>query len=295
LPVAFNVASHDRVFDRLGVWTSGTDTRFSLTTGGEPEDVQYAVVSADLFPILGAAAERGRRFEAADDRMGAPRVAMISHSLWQRRFGRSDTLIGQSIRLDGQPHRVIGVLPAGFRFVEFPRAPDVWLPLGSDPFRERRFAPTAAMGAVAHLRNGVTVDMAQADMHALAQQIGRDFPPLRQWTLRLRPLRDQLAADRRPVLFALMGAVALVLLITCANLANLLLARATARQREIAMRLAVGASRGRIARQLFTESLLLAGIGGIAGLLVAQWSTSSRRLPRENPIRSCRGESVSRI
>ena len=273
LPVALEAASRGRVFDRLGAWTSAADTRFSLTTGGEPEDVQYAVVSADLLPLLGAAAERGRCFEASDDRMGAPRVAMISHSLWRRRFGQSDAIVGKSIRLDGEPHIVVGVLPATFRFVEFPRAPEVWLPLGSDPFRERRFAPVASMGAIAHLRAGVTFDLAQIDMSELARQIGRDFPPLREWTLRLRPMRDQLAADRRPVLFALMGAVGLVLLITCANLANLLLARATAREREIAMRLAVGASRARVTRQLFTESLVLSGIGGIAGFVVAQWST----------------------
>lgn len=121
------MASQDRVFDRLGAWTSAPDTRFTLTTGGDPEDVQYAVVSADLFPLLGAVAARGRRFEAADDRMGAPRVAMLSHRLWQRRFAGSDAIVGPAIRLDGQPHVVIGVLPAGFRFVEFPRAPDVGL------------------------------------------------------------------------------------------------------------------------------------------------------------------------
>jgi putative ABC transport system permease protein len=195
--------------------------------------------------------------------------------LWQRRFAGSDAIVGQAIRLDGQPHVVIGVLPAGLRFVEFPRAPDIWLPLGSDPFADRRFAPTASMGAVAHLRAGVTREQAQAAMATLAQKIGREFPPLREWTLRLRPMRDQIAADRKPMLLALLGGVGVVLLITCANLANLMLARGSAREREIAVRLALGASRGRIARQLFAESLLLAGAGGIAGMLVAQWGTDA--------------------
>ena len=239
LPVALDVRLRTRSFAAVETWTSLSDTRFSLTTGGDPEDVQYAVVSAGLFPLLGARPVRGRVFGEGDDRLGASHVAVISERLWRRRFSGADDLIGQAIVLDGMPYSVVGVLDEGFRFVEFPRAPDVWLPLGSDPFRDRRFAPVATMGVVARLRTGVSLEAARGELTSLAATIGREFPPLRNWTLIATSFREQLIGNRRLLLLSLGGAVGFVLLIACANVAALLLASETSSSRELCVRSAI--------------------------------------------------------
>src|SRR5918993_212413 len=161
LPVALDVAQRTRSFVGVEAWTSLPDTQFSLTAAGEPVDVQYAVVSAGLFPLLGAQPVRGRLFGAADDRLGSPRVAILSERLWRDRFASSGDLVGRAIVLDGAPYTVVGVLVDSFRFVEYPRAPAIWLPLGSDPFRDRRFAPVATMGVAARLRPGVSPETAR--------------------------------------------------------------------------------------------------------------------------------------
>jgi len=272
LPVALTVGERSHSLDRVEAWTSLPDTRFSLTDGGNPIDVQYAVVSSGLLPMLGAQPVRGRGFTAADDRMGTPRVAMISGRLWQDRFAAADDVVGRSLSLDGDAYTVVGILPSSFRFVDYPRSPDVWLPLGSDPFQARRFAPMAAMGIVAHLAPGATVETARAELGAIARAIGRDFPPLRDWTLIVRTSREQLSAARQPLVLALTGAATLVLLLACTNVAGLLLIRASGRDRELAVRTAVGASPARIVRLLLTESVILSVGGSLCGLLVAEWT-----------------------
>jgi putative ABC transport system permease protein len=272
LPVALDVAQRTRSFVGVEAWTSLPDTQFSLTAAGEPIDVQYAVVSAGLFPLLGGQPVRGRLFGAADDRLGSPQVAILSERLWRDRFASSGDLVGRAIVLDGAPYTVVGVLADSFRFVEYPRAPAIWLPLGSDPFRDRRFAPVATMGVAARLRPGVSLETARTELAQLARAIGREFPPLRNWTLTAEPFQTQLTGDRRGLLFALFGASGLLLLIACANIAGLLLVRATARERELAVRVALGASPARLARLLMSEALVLAFAGGAGGLLVAAWA-----------------------
>jgi len=272
LPVALDVHRRTRSFDAVAAWTSLPDTRFSLTGAGEPVDVQYAVVTAELIPLLGGRLVAGRGLLAEDDSLGAARVALIGERLWRDRFGASSATLGRAITLDGVPYDVVGVVAEDFRFVEYPRAPEIWLPLGSDPFGDRRFAPAAAMGVIARLRPGVTLDAARAELAALATAIGEAFPPLRDWTLVAEPFREQLAGGQRRLVLALMGAAGLVLLVACTNIAGLLLARGTRRATELGVRSALGASGSRLLRLVLTESALLAALGGAAGILVLQWT-----------------------
>jgi predicted permease len=274
LPVVLDLREHARSFDVIEAWTSTPDTRFALTGAGDPQDVQYAVVTAGLLRLLGADPVVGRRFTAEDDRPGAAPVVQVSDRLWRRLGGRPD-IVGSRLLLDGAPHTVVGVLPSTFRFVDAPRAPDVWLPLGSDPFRDRRFAPVASMGIVARLRDGVPIERARAELAERAHAIGREFPPLRGWTLLVESFRRQLTGGRQPLIVALAGAAGLVLVIACANLTALLMVRTAARERELAVRRALGASRGRLVRHLLAESLLLAAGGGIAGVLAAAWTSDA--------------------
>ena len=279
LPNALDVRRRARSFEDMAVWTSFNESRFSVTggcaapTGCEPEKVQYAIVSTNLFSVLGARPELGEGFIPADDARETVRGVVVSRRLWDRRFTGRRTIDGATITLDGITHPVIGVLPASFAFVNAPRDPDVWLPLGLDPFRDRIYARGAsALGVVAKLRVGVAPSAAQSELTTIAADLVREEPSFnRGWSLRLVALRDQAVAGVREGLLILLGAVALVLLIGCANVANLLLARASSRHQEIAVRAALGASRGRLVAQMLTESVLLSIAGGAAGLLVAAW------------------------
>ena len=279
LPNFLDVRTRARSFEDLAVWTSFNDTRFSLTgacaaaAGCDPEKVQYAVVSSNLFSVLGTRPALGQGFIAADDARESVRGVVVSQRLWDRRFTGRRTVDGATITLDGVTHRVIGVLPASFAFVNAPREPDVWLPLGLDPFRDRIYARGAtALGVVAKLRSGVPPTLAQNELNVIAADLAREYPTFnRGWSLRVVGLRDQAVGGVRDGLLILLGAVALVLLIGCANVANLLLARASSRHQEMAVRAALGASRGRLIAQLMTESVLLSIAGGAAGLLVAAW------------------------
>jgi putative ABC transport system permease protein len=269
LPNFRDVQQQNQVFDGMAAWALG---RFNLAAD-EPEQVQYAVTTSNFFELLGVTAARGRTFFPAEDTPASGPVVVISHSLWQRRFGSDPAIVGRGISLDGRTYEVVGVLPAGFRFLKFRGDTEVWLPLGPDPFVDRRYARAVhSMGVMARLAPGVTMGKARAEMETIAERLSRAYPENRGRGIAVMSLREQVVGNLRQAVIVLLGAVAFVLLIACANVASLLLTRANARQREMAIRSALGAGRGRLLRQLLTEHILLAAGGGVFGLIVGIWS-----------------------
>ncbi|MBX9599551.1 MAG: ABC transporter permease [Bryobacteraceae bacterium] len=257
------------------------ESDFNLGGAGEPERVTGARVSASLFPLLGVAPQLGRWIGVEEDRYGGPKVALISHALWMRRFGGDSGAIGKTVMLNHQPHTIAGIMPREFTFpASLPgrvTPADVWVPLAFTPEELGERGNRFDTWMIARLKPGVTVEAAAADVDRAAREIHKKYSPRAQTSFELRAtataLRQEMTSGMRPALLILQAAAALVLLIACANLANLLLARATGRQREIAIRGALGAGRARILRMLVTESLALSLAGGFAGALLAMWLT----------------------
>jgi putative ABC transport system permease protein len=301
-PIRFDeMVASARSYEGLGAYANGREA-VALSDDGQPEVLKGARVSGNFLDILGVQPLLGRSFLSAEDKQGAPTVAMISAELWQRRFNGAPSIIGRSVTLAGMAYTIIGVLPPKFQF-PLP-ATDVWLTRPSewsilDP-QSRRISPI--LHIFGRLKSSIDISQANAEVIVIDHQYDVAHPGMldsdksiaRLWNrppAHLELLKDQLVSDARSKLWLLFGAVGLVLLIVCANIASLLLARATARSREFAVRVAIGAGRRRIIEQLLTESILLSFIGGASGVVLAVLSVRSIRgmtaldLPRSGEIR----------
>jgi putative ABC transport system permease protein len=271
------IRAESRTLEGLGAYGVNPET-FSISGDGrEPEALRAARVSGNFLEVLGVHPILGRGFFSEEDRRGGPCVALISAGLWKRRFGGDPGLAGKKATLDATPCTIVGVLPFGF---EFPFADvDVWVPRPSEwSALPERFWSILLLKAFGRLKPGVTLQQAAAEVQVLhAQYVAshEGFVSEQGSTLRMVWLKDRLLADLRPMLWMLLGAVALLLLIACANVASLLVARGLARSHELAVQSALGADRGRLIGQLLTESVLLAVVGGAVGVLLAQWMLSA--------------------
>jgi predicted permease len=300
--VPFSVPELDDLRNRAGVFSdvstivSGSE---NLTGAGHPERLEFMVTHPNYFSLLGATPQIGRLFGPQDFALGFAPVAVISDGLWRRSYGADPNVIGRTVRLDNDPYTIVGVLPSGFRHpgptvsgnVEVFQTAGFSGDPAPPPARGTRFMPAA----IGRLKPGLTLEQAQARLTAMAIQIrhdyATDYPAQAQWTIEIRPLQEALVGNVRPMLLVLLGAVILIVFIVSLNIANLLLARASGRQQEMAVRSALGASRGRVIRQMLTESMLLSVIGGAAGVLTTVGTLGlilrlvPSNIPRLNEVR----------
>lgn len=293
LPASYpEYADLQRLGHAFDGWAAYGSDSANLAGPAGPIRVQTGQATASLFPLLGVNAERGRTFSPEEDGEGHERVLLLGHRFWKSHLGGDPGALGRTLTLDGAPATVVGILPPWF---DLPSHADVWVPfaftaeLKSEAARDHRF-----LQVLARMRPGVTVEKAREDLQAVARDIRAQAPSYEastRWELSAQSLADATVGSVRTALWVLLGAVGLVLLIACGNVANLLLAQGSARQRELAIRSALGASQGRLAIQLLTESAILAALGGAAGLLLANWgvnalvSAAPASLPRADEIR----------
>lgn len=258
---------HSTVFEHVATYDT-LGSGFNMTGDGPPERVTGSRVSRDFFKVFEVRPMAGREFLPEEDLPNAAKVVILSHGLWKRRLGGDPGLIGKPVTLNGEPYTVVGIMPADFRF---PATAELWTPVGLDPATREK---ANYLEISARLKEGVTLEEAQAEMTVLGDRFRKAFPDemSERETVRVETLQERLYGNLRPALLVLLGTVGLVLLIACANLANLQLARAAARRREVAIRTALGASSSRIMAQLLTESLLLAFAGGALGVLLGAWT-----------------------
>jgi putative ABC transport system permease protein len=258
----------------------------SLTGDGDPERLQGASVTANFFDAIGVQPTMGRVFVVENETPGKDAVVVISHDLWQRRFGGAGDILGRTISLGGRPHEVIGVMPATLRW---PEKAEFWTPLAPSP-QAREARGGFWLPVIGRMNPGVSVEQAQAEMSQIGTRLEQEYPTNRGFGVYVVPLQRQLVGDIERPLFILLAAVAFVLLIACANLANLMLGRTAARRKELAIRTALGAGRGRLVRQIVTETFVLAGLGGLVGVLLAYWATrffitlGGDSIPRQDAI-----------
>ncbi len=265
VPAYIEYRDHVDAFESVA---AGMNFSANLTGSGEPERVAGARITSNFLKTIGVAPAQGRDFLAEEDAPGSERVVIISNGLWQRRFGSDKSIVGSTISLNGEAHTVVGVLPAGFMFF---RPVDLYKPIA---FTQEQKDPSnhgfEFLIGVARIKDGVSLAQARASLEADVAGLRKQYYDS-NWGAFMRPLLEEVAGDTRPMLYVLLAAVGCLLLIACANVANLLLARGTSRQKEMALRAALGARRGRIVRQLLAESLLIGLLGGAAGLMVAVW------------------------
>jgi putative ABC transport system permease protein len=256
--------NQNTVFERL---VAMTNTSLTLIGAGDPERLRGMLVTDGFFAMLGVRPQIGRDFLPEEDRAGRNNVVILSHRLWQRRLGGDPNVVNRAITLGGQSYTVIGVAPATFRFVDSDA--EFWTPMAFTA--EQAEQRGRYLRAIGRLKQGVALEQARSEMSGIADRLAKQYPSIAGWNVKLTPLLEYTVKDVKTPLLLLFGAVVFVLLIACVNVANLLLARSAAREKEIAIRASLGAGRAHIARQLLTESLLLALSGGAAGLMVVGW------------------------